>query len=346
MEEDITLKEGNHLKFKKYSGNPILSPNSQNPWEDLCVLNPAVWYEDGKFTMLYRAAGNDEQHYIHLGLAESTDGMNFTRCFDHPVLSPDIDGADGGCIEDPRIIKLGEYFYITYAARAYPPGQYWKSHPPVYTPPSVAPHLLSRNNTTTHLAITKDFIHYKKLGRITDSRLDNRDVILFPEMVNGKYVMFSRPVEWVGEAYGCTVPSIWISYSDDLMEWDHHELFATSKEWWEDKKLGGSCPPIKTKKGWLFIYHGVCKKDEAYRVGAMLLDLENPSKIIARTRDFLMEPEFDFETQGYYNGCVFPTANVVKDGILYIYYGAADKYVCAATCSMKELLDHLTAGEK
>ena len=331
------------MKFTKYAGNPILRPNPDTNWEELCVLNPAVWYEDGKFTMLYRAAGNDVTHYIYLGLAESTDGFHFIRKSEHPVLSPDINGADGGCIEDPRIVKFGDTYYVTYAARTYPPGQYWKEHEPLYFPPEIGPHMVLQNNTTTHLAITKDFQTFKKLGRITDSRLDNRDVVLFPEQINGKYVMFSRPVEWVGEKYGCSIPSIWISFSEDLMEWDHHTLFATGCEWWEDKKLGASCPPIKTKDGWLFFYHGVSTKDNAYRVGAMLLDLNDPSIILKRTKDFLMEPEFDYETQGFYNGCVFPTGNVVKDGVLYVYYGAADKFICVATCDLDELLNELKA---
>lgn len=331
------------MKLKKHAENPILRPNPENNWEELCVLNPAVCYEDGKFIMLYRAAGNDAAHYIYLGLAESTDGIHFTRKSNQPVLSPDINGADGGCIEDPRIVKLGEYYFITYAARAYPPGQYWKAHERVYTPPEIGPHMLLENNTITHLAITNDFKTFKKLGRITDSRLDNRDVVIFPEKINGKYVMFSRPAEWVGEKYGCEIRSIWISYSDDLMEWDEHKLFATGCEWWEDERIGASCPPIKTKDGWLFIYHGVSTKDRAYRVGAMLLDLNDPTKILKRTKDFLMEPEFDYEIKGYYNGCVFPTGNVVKDGILYVYYGAADKFVCVATCDLDELLDELKA---
>jgi predicted GH43/DUF377 family glycosyl hydrolase len=335
------------MLLKKYENNPILSANEKNDWESLCVLNPAAWYEDGIFYLLYRAAGNDKTHYIHLGLAKSTDGFNFERCFDKPVLSPDVNGPDGGCIEDPRLVKFGEYFYLTYAARAYAPGKYWESDWALtYTPPEEGPHFIRRNNTLTHLAISKDLINYKRLGRITDSRLDNRDVILFPEKVNGKYVLLTRAMEWFGEEYGCENPSIWISFSDDMMEWSEHKLLYSGKEWWEDKKVGGSTPPLKTEKGWLTLYHGVNKKDGAYRVGAFLLDLEDPSKIIARTRDFIMEPEFEYETKGYYNSCVFPTGNVIVDGVLYVYYGAADKYCCAATCNVNELLDYLTTDCK
>ena len=110
---------------------------------------------------------------------------------------------------------------------------------------------------------------------------------------------------------------------------------------WEDKKIGAGTPPIKTKDGWLVLYHGVSKKDDAYRVGAILLDLNNPYKIIARTKDFLMEPEEEYETNGYYNGCVFPTAVVPHEGSLYIYYGAGDKVICLATVNEEELLKYL-----
>jgi len=137
------------------------------------------------------------------------------------------------------------------------------------------------------------------------------------------------------------VPGIWISYSNDILEWESGTLFSKAEQDWESKKIGGSCPPIKADKGWLFLYHGVSAHDDAYRVGAFLLDLENPAKIIARTKDFLMEPEFPYETDGFYNGCVFPTGSVLRGNTLYIYYGGADKYCCLATCFMRELLDHM-----
>ncbi|NLG81782.1 MAG: glycosidase [Bacilli bacterium] len=332
------------MKFIKHPANPILTANPKNDWESLCVLNPAVYYEenDKTFYMLYRAAGHDETHYIHLGLATSKDGVNFKREFNHPVLSPDINGADGGCVEDPRIVKFGDFYYVTYASRTFPPGQYWLSnYKPLGDRPEHGPLFAIKNNTVTHLAITRDFVNFKKLGRITDSRIDDRDVIIFPEKVNNKFVRLSRPMEYVGKEFGCENPSIWISFSDDLMEWEKPQLLMTGQEWWEDKKVGGSTPPIKTEAGWLHIYHGVSTKDHAYRVGAVLLDLNDPTKIIARTKDFLMEPEYDYETQGYYNGCVFPTGNCVVDDTLYVYYGAADKYVCLATCKFSELVNYL-----
>ena len=335
------------MKLTKCAQNPILKPNPDIVWESLCVLNPACAYDDEakEFVMLYRAAGNDSEHIIRLGLAKSKDGVNFKRMSKKPVLSPDVNGADAGCIEDPRIIKMGGWYYMTYASRTYAPGQYWlQGNKPSNPQLQFGPEIVNANLSVTHLAISKDLKSWKKLGRITDSRVDDRDVIIFPEKVNGKFVKLSRPATWCGAGYPCKAPAILISYSDDLMEWGKPKLLMQGEQWWESKKTGGSCPPIKTDKGWFFMYHGVATKDDAYRVGAVLLDLNNPSKVIARTKDFLMEPEFDYETKGYYNGCVFPTANVLNDGTLYVYYGAADKFVCQATADFKTLINYL-AGE-
>lgn len=333
------------MKLNKYSKNPILTKNVNNSWEELCVLNPAVIYndEDQKYYMLYRAAGNDKQHYIYIGLATSEDGINFKRCSDKPLIAPDVNGADGGGIEDPRLVKIDDYYFLTYASRPFAPGQYWRDDKEYFGfQPKAGPKVLIYNDTETHLAVSKDLIHWKKLGRITDSRDDDRDVILFPERVNGKYVKISRAMNRCGEGYKNPKPAIWISFSNDLLEWrEKEELLYMGQESWEDEKIGGSCPPIKTEYGWLFIYHGVASKDKNYRVGAMLLDLNDPRIIIAKTKDFIMEPEFPFETDGFYSGCVFPTGIVEKGDDYLIYYGAGDQCICLATINKKSLLNHL-----
>ncbi|GJM62455.1 hypothetical protein [Persicobacter diffluens] len=336
------------MKLKKHENNPILSPNPENAWESLVTCNPGAWYEDGKFYLLYRAAGDDKEHYIHLGLAESNDGVHFERVSSEPVFSPSSDGPDAGCVEDPRIVKFDDTFFVTYAYRKVAPGQYWKlAYDEVIEPdfPESAPAVLRKNITNTGLAISKDLKNYERVGRMTRPQLDDRDVILFPEKVNEKYVMLHRPKEWVGEAYGTDHASIWISYSDDMMVWENpSELLLNGKEWWE-QKVGGNTPPIKTPEGWIMLYHGVCN-DKIYRVGAALLDLENPSKIIARTKDFIMEPEFDYETDGIYKGCVFPVGNVVKDDTLFVYYGAADQYCALATCNVNELVSFIKENDR
>ncbi len=333
------------MRLNKYEGNPILKPNPENAWESLGVLNPGVCLYEDKFYMLYRAAGYDEEHKINLGLAISEDGKNFVRQSEKPYFPSGFYEADAGGIEDPRIARMGSSYFMTYASRPYFPGQYWRVDERLAfnTSPNPAPLGAKRNNTVTYLAYTDNMKDFKKLGRITDSRLDNRDVILFPEKIGDKFVMFSRPLEWVGEKYGCDVPSIWMNFSDDMLEWNASEsiLFAKPEQEWETKKIGAACVPLLCDEGWLFLYHGVGKKDNIYCVGAMLLDAERPEKILARTAEPIMRPEFDYETKGFYNGCVFPTSMIEKGEDLYIYYGAADRYCCLATCKKQELIKHL-----
>lgn len=334
------------IQFKKHPNNPILKPHPSNYWENLVVCNPGVWYEDGKFTMLYRAAGDDEQHYIRMGTAVSTDGVNFERVSDEPCFGPSIDGPDQGGVEDPRIVKFGDEFYVTYAYRPHYPGQYWKfAHDVILLPETGedSPAVMKDNIANSGLALTRDFKNWRRLGRITQTNLDDRDVILFPEKINGKYWMLHRPKQWIGNGYETDKPAIWIQSSDDLMVWNGPSklLMAGRPGTWEEK-IGGSTPPLRTKDGWLIIYHGVENGGEGhYRVGVALLDLEDPTKVIARAEDHVMQPEHDYEMEGFYKGCVFPTGNVIVDNTLYVYYGGADKYVGLATCDINELLDAL-----
>ena len=116
------------MRLNKYQNNPILKPNPSNQWEELCVLNPAAIYDEKTklYYLIYRAAGNDKTHLIHLGLATSKDGINFVRESNKPLISGDPHGLDAGGCEDPRLVKMGGYFYLTYASRPFPPGQYWR----------------------------------------------------------------------------------------------------------------------------------------------------------------------------------------------------------------------------
>ncbi len=339
------------MKLKKYEGNPILRPDEGNPWESLVTCNPGVIRDGETFYMLYRAAGNDTGHVIRLGLAESRDGFHFTRMSPRPVFAPSEDGPDSGCVEDPRIVKFGDCFYVTYAYRAAAPGRYWTfPHDVVMKPQcgSAAPKAYRENLGNTALAMTHDFRTFRRLGRLTRPVLDDRDVMFFPEKIGGKYCMIHRPKEFVGERYGVRFPSIWLQYSDDLLDWegcDNHLLLTGVEGTWEEK-IGGSAPPLRTADGWLMLYHGVsgggCGR---YCVGALLLDIDNPLRIIGRTREPILEPEEPYETRGMYDGCVFPTGNVIVGDTLYVYYGAADKYVGVATCKVNELTDFLKSSK-
>lgn len=335
------------MKFQKYPGNPILRPSDGDGWDSLVTSNPGVTYDHGCFYMLYRAAGHDADHVIRFGLAISQDGFHFERVGTEPAFGPSQDGPDSGCVEDPRIVKIGDTFYITYAYRPLAPGQYWTfAFDQVLTPfcGDEAPKAWASNLGNTGLAMTQDFKSFRRLGRITSPVLDDRDVILFPEKVGGNYVLMHRPKQYVGAAYGVDEPSIWLKFSDDLLNWESkpsHLLLTGRPNHW-DQKIGGSTPPLRTADGWLVIYHGVDLKGKGkYRVGAVLLDLDNPLRVLARTFDPILEPEEDYEMNGLYKGCVFPTGNVLLNDTIYLYYGAGDKYVGVATCPLPELLSYL-----
>ena len=295
--------------------------------------------------MLYRASAGDEEHKVHLGLAVSDDGYNFKRLSgDSPAVSPS-EGFDGGCVEDPRIVKMGDWYFITYASRPFPAGQYWLKTPnAAWVPPYATadfPRALRGNLSSSGLMLTQDFKTFIRAGRITDPTIDDRDAILFPEKIGGKYALLHRPMEWVASDYGTENPAMWISFSDDLLSWPAGTLLAKAQYPWE-QKIGGSVPPIRTTAGWLTIYHAV-GPDRHYRLGAMMLDLDDPAKVTHRLPDWIMQPEADYELNGYYHGCIFPCGTAVIDGTLFVYYGGADKYVGVATCPLQELIDELVS---
>lgn len=336
---------GAPVQLRRYANNPIISPNPKNDWESSVTTNPGAWYDQnsGEVKLLYRAAGSDADHVVRFGLAISRDGYNFER-FDSPSLSPSKNGADAGCLEDPRIVKMGDYYYITYASRFYPPGKYWLHGGQSNVFPERRddfPAYIRDNLTTSGLLLTKDFKNYIRAGFLTDPTLDDRDVILFPEKIGGKFVMLHRPLQWCGSEYGTDFPAMWISQADDLLAFQESKLLARAEYEWECK-VGGNTPPIKTEHGWLVLYHAV-GSDKHYRLGAMLLDLDDPGIVRYRTRKWIFQPEEEYETNGYYfgGGVVFPCGKVVIGETLFVYYGAADKYIGLATCKLKDLLGYL-----
>lgn len=334
------------FRLERHAGNPILSPNPDNAWEAAVTTNPGAWIdqETGDVCMLYRAAGHDPKHQVCLGLARSKDGFNFERCGDEPVFGPSTDGFDAGCVEDPRIVRFDDHYYITYAARAVPPGQYWimpefKRGWVADPLPQDVPWCIRENHTVTGLAITRDFKTFIRAGRLTRPMVDDRDVIIFPEKIGGRYYMMHRPMQWVGPDYGTEHPTIWISCGEDLFDMNSPSILIKAKYDWE-VKIGGNTPPIRTEHGWLTLFHAV-GPDQHYRLGALLLDLEDPTIVRHRTPNWVLQPEEDYETKGFYNGCIFPCGKVVKDGKLLVYYGAGDVHVGVATCELSALLEHM-----
>jgi len=337
------------MRLVRYEKNPILSPNPANAWESLVVTNPGAWYDEktGEVKLLYRAAGNDPEHSICFGLAVSKNGYDFKRVSDEPVFGPSRDGYDAGNVQDARVTKIGDWYFVTYACKPYPGGQYWvpiKKRPyqrPQF--PDAFPRYFREFAFLTALALTQDFKHFYRAGYMTDPTLNDHDVILFPEKIAGKFWMLQRPMEWAGEGYPNPHPAIWIASGDDVLKMGGARLVAKGKYEWENKrKIGANTVPLKTEAGWLVIYHAV-GADRYYRLGALLLDLKEPWKVRRRTKDFIFQPEKDYETKGIYDGggCVFPCGKVLLGDTLFVYYGAADQYVGVATCKIKELLDYL-----
>jgi predicted GH43/DUF377 family glycosyl hydrolase len=336
------------FQLQRFEGNPVVSPLPGSSWEGEVTTNPAAWHDEdnNKVLLIYRAAGGDEEHRVHLGMAVSTDGYTFERVAGEPILSPLEGSIDDGCLEDPRVIKIDDWYYLTVATRPFPPGRYWlnEGHRAGTRQdlPDEFPAALRDNLTSTHLFLTKDFKEWIRAGRLTNPKLDDRDVIIFPERVGGKWITLHRPMQWHGDGFPNRFPAIWIARSDDLLEWKELQLLARGRYSWE-RKIGANNPPLKTKAGWLQIYHGV-GEDEHYRLGALLLDLDDPTIVTHRTPEPIYEPVADYETAGIYDGVCFPCGHVVLGGTYFLYYGAGDVHCCLATTPLEDLLSHLAAN--
>ncbi len=292
------------MKLRRYEGNPILKPKPENDWESEDVFNPAVVYDEGLFHLLYRGVGRDG--ISRIGYAVSMDGFNFFR-FDKPVFTPKLILEPRGC-EDPRVVKLESRYYMTYTA-------------------------YSERGIRVGLAVSDNFISWERYEAWWPE-MDNKDAVLFPEKIGGKYVLLHRPTR-EGERMG-----IWIAYSNDLTEWyGEREIMAPSEEEgsWESEKIGAGAPPIKTEKGWLLLYHGV-DEDKVYRLGAAMLSLEEPEKILFRHPDPILEPEADYEIRGEVPNVVFTCGACEVRDKYYVYYGGADSVVCVATVDKEEML--------
>jgi predicted GH43/DUF377 family glycosyl hydrolase len=249
----------------------------------------------------------------HLRLARSKDGFRF-HIDDVPALFPTEYFEEYG-IEDPRMTKVEDTVYINYTA-------------------------VSRYGISVALASTTDFIHYQKHGVILPP--ENKNVVIFPERIHDEYIMLHRPA-----TTGLGNQQIWMGYSPDLMHWGHHvPLMGKRPGMWDSTRLGAGAVPIKTEYGWLEIYHGV-NPDQGYCLGAVLLDLDDPSKILARSNVPFLIPETEYERTGFYGNVVFTcgavATGVEKDQVVRIYYGAADEYTCRADIALEDILDSLHA---
>lgn len=244
----------------------------------------------------------------HLRIARSKDGVHF-QIAEKPSIMP-IAAEESWGMEDPRITQIGEEYYINYSS-------------------------VTENGVCVSLIRTLDFETFERLGVIFGP--ENKDVTIFPEKIGGYYVALNRPVP-----FGIGAPSMWIAKSPDLLHWGEQKLFsAVNKEGnWDDGRVGGGAVPIKTEKGWLVIYHAADEMDR-YCLGLCLLDLENPEKILARLDHPFMEPEADYEKEGFFGNVVFTCGALLEKDVVIIYYGAADDKICRADIALSDIFELL-----
>ena len=340
---------------KRFKKNPILVPATVRPSHTglkvECLLNPGAFEYNDRIWLLMRVAERPEQKdgkisfpvmdngeirilefdkatpnlncsdqrvimhkgygYLttmsHLRLAYSTDGNNFTVVDENPLFGQGCLESYG--IEDCRVAKIEGKYYLTYTA-------------------------VSNYGYGVGLMSTSDWTNFNRYGMIISG--PNKDCALFEEKINGRYCCLHRPnMSVVGGNY------IWLAESNDLRYWGGHKCVATTREgMWDSERIGAGASPIKTNKGWLEIYHGA-DKNNRYCLGALLLDTDNPSKIIARSDEPIMEPITDYEKNGFFGNVIFTNGHIVKGDTILMYYGASDKVICKAEFSINDILDSL-----
>lgn len=332
-------KKNKIVTLKKSEKNPIIAPNKENKWESYQTFNPAAVIENGKVHLLYRALGEDGVSRI--GYAISENGVDIEERLSKPIFTyhseftkresvsmPDwyhnySSGGSWNGSEDPRITKIDDKIYMCFVAFD------------GYNEPSIA---------ITHIKL-KDFLNRKwkwaGVKIISKPGIIDKSACVFPEKIKGKYVIMHR-----------IFPNILIDFVDslDFKPGEHLKgeyQIKIRKDKWDSRKIGAGAPPIKTKHGWLLIYYAVDDKDDSkYKTGAMLLDLNDPTKVLYRTDEPILEPVEWYENNGHKFGVIYPCGAVVVKGKLIIYYGGADSYVCAATAKLETFLKELMTTKK
>lgn len=294
---------------ERWYKNPIITPEHV-PFPCNTVFNAAATKLGDEYIVLMRVEDLAGRSVFALG--RSDDGYHFT-VDPHPVMEPckeePFRSYERRGIEDPRITLLDGVYYIMYTA-------------------------YSRYGARLALAKTLDFKTYDRIGLI--SQPENKDGCLFPKKIGGRYVRLDRPL-----AGG--VGNIWLSYSDNLLDWgDSSVVMTTRGGFWDSDRIGACAPPIETEYGWLEIYHGV-KNTAAgplYRMGAVLLDLEDPSKVLCRSAVPILNPREYYERVGDVGNVVFSCGAILEDdGKLKIYYGAADSCICLGFADVNDLIE-------
>ena len=294
------------IRLERLTKTPILEPKPHHQWEKAAVFNTAAVSDNGLIHLIYRATditsnGKQGKYINSLGYAVSADGIHFNR-LENPILSNDVPQELRGP-EDPRIVKIGSTFYMMYTGYG---GRF-------------------DGDYRISLATSKNLIHWKRQGVMLDE--PNKDASLLPEKVDGRYMLFHR-----------RAPEIWIAFSEDLKTWSDHQsvMSPVPESNWESDKIGLGGPPLKTDQGWLLIYHGVGGNPRRYSLGIALLDLDDPTRMIARQTSPILTPELDWEINGFVPNVVFSCGQVILGNDIYVYYGGADQVIGVAAMPLSD----------
>lgn len=343
---------------QRFGENPILQPRDLSPsmegMEITCLLNPGVFRYQDKIWLLVRVAERpkqipgktsfpilkpdgtqeilefdssdprldlsdprvisfDGQDYLttlsHLRLLASADGKSFVEPSGTPPLMGSGELETYG-IEDCRVAMIDGAYHLTYTQ-------------------------VSSNGVGVGLRRTTNWKDFEHEGMIFPPH--NKDCALFEEKIGGKFYALHRPSSpELGGNY------IWIAESPDLVHWGRHRCLAKTRSgYWDSARLGAGAAPIRTAQGWLEVYHGATKQNR-YCLGALLLDLEEPWRVLARSEEPIMEPSTPYELDGFFGQVIFTNGHLVDGDCLTLYYGAADSVICGATLSIQAILDSLT----
>ncbi len=316
--------------LEKSASNPIITPVLKHMWESSATFNAAAVYEGGKVHFVYRAMGPENTSV--LGYAASSDGVFIDERSDEPIYTPTewfeypgkypsvaymSGGGYGGC-EDPRITKVDDVFYMTYVA-------YNGSDPP----------RIALTSIKVDDFLNKRWKQWAKPKLISKPGVVNKNCVIFPEKIDGKFVVIHR-----------VFPNLLIDFVDDLF-FDNRYLqgqysIPPRTDSWDSRKLGAGAPPMKTKEGWLLIYQAVDDRDPGkYKIGAMLLDLTDPTRVLYRSNNPILEPTEWYENEGFKAGVAYPCGAVIMNEQLLVYYGGADTVICAASAPLDRFMRDL-----
>lgn len=296
----------------RHEGNPIINWNPTR--KTARIFNSAVIPYGNGFVGVFRADHKDGKARIHFG--RSTDGLKWDIC-DEEIQWKDQNGKpyQPNYAYDPRLVEIDGIYYTVWCT--------------------------DFGGAALGFGMTKDF---KEFVRLENPFIPfNRNGVLFPRKVNGKYLLLSRPSDSGHTPFG----DIFLSESPDLVYWGRHRRVMTrgGSGWWQSTKIGAGPIPIETTEGWLLFYHGVTTtcNGYVYSFGAAILDLDNPSRVLYRTRDYILTPELPYEAVGFVPNVAFPCATLqdAETGRIAIYYGAADTYVAVAYTRLEELVDYI-----